>query len=180
MGGVSLQFCGAVADFLGLQGQLATVLIADLQRIQVPALIKWQDSLGVICAVANNSITIALPDSGLIKRSPQELLLNQSGSATAPAPDLVSILLIQATRSTPQQKFGVSWFWPSLIKYRGVLFEVLVASFFIQLFGLANPLITQTIIDKVLVQNSPTALNTLGILLVGIAVGEALLTSLRT
>ncbi len=180
MGGVSLQFCGAVADFLGLQGQLATVSIADLQRIQVPALIKWQDSLGVICAVANNSITIALPDSGLIKRSPQELLLNQSTAATAPATDLVSILLIQATRSTPQQKFGVSWFWPSLVKYRGVLFEVLIASFFIQLFGLANPLITQTIIDKVLVQNSPTALNTLGILLVGIAVGEALLTSLRT
>lgn len=180
-GGVSLQFCGAVADFLGLQGQLATIPIADLQRIQVPALIKWQDGLGVICEVANNSIVIALPDSGLIKRSPQELLLNQ-GSQTAdptPTPSL-PILLIQSTRATPQKKFGISWFWPSLVQYRGVLFEVLIASFFIQLFGLANPLITQTIIDKVLVQNSPTALNTLGILLVGVAIGEALLTSLRT
>jgi ABC-type bacteriocin/lantibiotic exporter with double-glycine peptidase domain len=57
---------------------------------------------------------------------------------------------------------------------------VLIASFFIQLFGLANPLITQTIIDRVLMQNSPTALNPLGLLLIGIAVGEALLTSLRT
>ncbi len=179
-GGVSLQFCGAVADFLGLQGQLATIPIADLQRIQVPALIQWQDGLGVICAVANNSITIALPDSGLIKRSPQELLLNQ-GSPNTPDPNpSLPILLIQATRSTPQKKFGISWFWPSLVQYRGVLFEVLIASFFIQLFGLANPLITQTIVDKVLVQNSPTALNTLGILLVGVAVGEALLTSFRT
>jgi HlyB family type I secretion system ABC transporter len=180
-GGVSLQFCGAVADFLGLQGQLATIPIADLQRIQVPALIKWQDGLGVICAVANNSITIALPESGLIKRSPQELLLNQGSNHDTPVPNpAISILLIQSTRSTPQQKFGIGWFWPSLVQYRGVLFEVLLASFFIQLFGLANPLITQTIIDKVLVQNSPTALNTLGILLVGVAVGEALLTSLRT
>ena len=180
-GGVSLQFCGAVADFLGLQGQLATVPIADLQRIQVPALIKWQDGLGVICAVANNSITIALPNSGLIKRSPQELLLNQGSQNPAPDPNpSIPILLIQPTRSTPQKKFGISWFWPSLVQYRGVLFEVLIASFFIQLFGLANPLITQAIIDKVLVQNSPMALNTLGILLVGVAVGEALLTSFRT
>jgi hypothetical protein len=53
-GGISLQFCGAVADFLGLQGQLATIPIADLRRIQVPALIEWQDGLAVICAVAHN------------------------------------------------------------------------------------------------------------------------------
>ncbi len=180
-GAVSLQFCGAVADFLGLQGQLATIPIADLQRIQVPALIKWQDGLGVIYAVANNSVTIALPDSGLIKRSPQELLLNQGSQNADPAPNpSIPILLIQANRSTPKKKFGISWFWPSLVQYRGVLFEVLIASFFIQLFGLANPLITQAIVDKVLVQNSPMALNTLGILLVGVAVGEALLTSFRT
>jgi HlyB family type I secretion system ABC transporter len=177
-GGISLQFCGAVADFLGLQGQLATIPIADLQRIQVPALIKWQDGLAVICAVDHKSVTIALPDSGLIKRSPQELLLNQAQGSTPN--DVISILLIQATRSTPAQKFGVSWFWPSLVQYKGVLFEVLLASFFIQLFGLANPLITQTIIDKVLINNSASALNVLGVLLIGLAVGEALLTSLRT
>ncbi len=180
-GGVSLQFCGAVADFLGLQGQLAAIPLADMQRIQVPALIKWQDQLGVICAVANNSVTIALPTSGLIQRSPQELLLNQESSADkSTAAQFIPILLIQATRYTPEQKFGMSWFWPSLVQYKGVLIEVLIASFFIQLFGLANPLITQTIIDRVLMQNSASALNVFGILLVGVAVAEALLTSLRT
>ena len=180
-GGVSLQFCGAVADLLGLQGQLATIPIADIQRIQVPALIKWQDRLAVICAVDRDAITIALPDSGLIKRSPQELLLNRESTADSPATnDLVQILLVQATRYTPAQKFGIGWFWPSIVQYKGVLIEVLIASFFIQLFGLANPLITQTIIDKVLMGNSTTALNLLGMLLIGIAVGEALLTSLRT
>ena len=63
---------------------------------------------------------------------------------------------------------------------KAFLIEVLIASFFIQLFGLANPLITQTIIDRVLMQNSATALNVFGILLIGVAIGEALLTSLRT
>ncbi|WP_310419584.1 ABC transporter transmembrane domain-containing protein, partial [Chamaesiphon sp. OTE_8_metabat_110] len=179
-GGVSLQFCGAVADFLGLQGQLAAIPIADIQRIQVPALIKWQERLAVVCAVSHNSLTIALPDSGLVQRSPEELLLNQESASDSPSNDLIQILLVQATRYTPEKKFGISWFWPSLVQYKGVLIEVLIASFFIQLFGLANPLITQTIIDKVLMQNSATALNVFGILLIGVAVGEALLTSLRT
>jgi HlyB family type I secretion system ABC transporter len=180
-GGISLQFCGAVADFLGLQGQLAAIPVADIQRIQVPALIKWEERLAVICAVAHNSVTIALPDSGLIKRSPQELLLNRASTTDTPAAnDLIQILLIQATRRIPQQKFGISWFWPSIVQYKGVLIEVLIASFFIQLFGLANPLITQAIIDKVLMQNSASALNVFGVLVVGVALGEALLTSLRT
>ncbi|WP_309734203.1 ABC transporter transmembrane domain-containing protein, partial [Chamaesiphon sp. OTE_75_metabat_556] len=179
-GGISLQFCGAVADFLGLQGQLASIPIADLQRIQVPALIKWEDRLAVVCAVSHKSVTIALPDSGLIERSPQELLLNQESKPDAPANDLISILLVQTTRYTPEQKFGIGWFWPALVQYKGVLIEVLIASFFIQLFGLANPLITQTIIDRVVLNNSPTALNVFGILLIGVAIGEALLTSLRT
>lgn len=180
-GGVSLQFCGAVADFLGLQGQLAEIPAIDMQRIQVPALIKWQNQLAVICAVANNSVTIALPDSGLIQRTPEELALNQQSTTDNPDPaQPIPILLIQATRYTPEQKFGISWFWPSLVQYKGVLIEVLIASFFIQLFGLANPLITQTIIDKVLMQNSATALNVFGVLLIGVAIGEALLTSLRT
>ncbi|WP_157259992.1 peptidase domain-containing ABC transporter [Chamaesiphon minutus] len=178
-GGISLQFCGAVVDFLGLQGQLAGISVADIQRIQVPALIKWEDRLAVICAVSNDTVTIALPDSGLIQRTPQELVLNQESAPEKPT-DVIPILLIQATRYTPEQKFGISWFWPSLVQYKGVLIEVLIASFFIQLFGLANPLITQTIIDKVLMQNSATALNVFGVLLIGVAIGEALLTSLRT
>jgi HlyB family type I secretion system ABC transporter len=180
-GGISLQFCGAIADFLGLQGQLSSIPVTDLQRIQVPALIKWEDSIAVICAVSSNSVTIAISDRGLIKRSPQDLIPKQSGAKITPAAtDLISILLIQSTPYTPEQKFGLSWFWPSIVEHKGVLFEVLIASFFIQLFGLANPLITQLIVDKVLMQNSYSALNVFGMLLIGVAFGEALLTSLRT
>jgi Cyclic nucleotide-binding domain len=110
-GGISLQFCGAVVDLLGLQGQLAAISIADLPRIQVPALIKWQDRLAVVCAATDRSVTILLPESGAIQRSPQELLLNQewaTETTTADAP--IPILLIQATCYTPTQKFGIGWF----------------------------------------------------------------------
>jgi ATP-binding cassette subfamily B protein len=61
-----------------------------------------------------------------------------------------------------------------------VLIEVFVASFFVQLFGLANPLMVQIIIDRVIVQNSVDTLQVLGVFLVVVAIFEALLTSLRT
>jgi ABC-type bacteriocin/lantibiotic exporter with double-glycine peptidase domain len=48
-------------------------------------------------------------------------------------------------------------------KYRWVLIEVLMASFFVQLFGLANPLMVQVIIDRVIVQNSVDTLQVLGV-----------------
>ena len=90
------------------------------------------------------------------------------------------VLLLQPTQHTPKSRFGISWFLPAIRRHRKVLIEVLIASFFVQLFGLANPLITQVIIDKVLVQNSINTLNVLGIILVVVAIFEAVITSLRT
>ena len=56
--------------------------------------------------------------------------------------------------ATPEQRFGPGWFWPALKRYRGMLLQVLLASFVVQLFSLANPLLIQVIIDKVISQRS--------------------------
>jgi ABC-type bacteriocin/lantibiotic exporter with double-glycine peptidase domain len=56
--------------------------------------------------------------------------------------------LLQPTKETPQKRFGLSWFLPAIKKHRTVLIEVFIASLFVQLLGLANPLITQVIIDN--------------------------------
>ncbi len=61
-----------------------------------------------------------------------------------------------------------------------MLIEVFIASFFVQLAALANPLVIQLIIDKVIVQNSINTLNVLGVLLLAVGVFEAVLTTLRT
>ncbi|MGH7089973.1 MAG: cysteine peptidase family C39 domain-containing protein, partial [Stellaceae bacterium] len=49
------------------------------------------------------------------------------------------------------RRFDITWFLGAIQKYRGLLTEVLVASFFLQLFALVTPLFFQVIIDKVLV-----------------------------
>ena len=69
---------------------------------------------------------------------------------------------------------------PALKQHRGVLVEVLIASFFVQLFGLMNPLLIQQVIDKAIIKSSPDALGVLGLLLVVFAIFEGLLLSLRT
>ena len=71
-----------------------------------------------------------------------------------------------------ERLFGPGWFWPALKRYRGVLIQVLAASFVVQLFTLANPLLIQVIIDKVISQRSLDTLQVLGIALVVVTIGR--------
>ena len=49
-------------------------------------------------------------------------------------PEGIELLLMERSNATPDQKFGPGWFWPALKRYRGVLIQVLSASFVVQLF----------------------------------------------
>jgi ATP-binding cassette, subfamily B, bacterial HlyB/CyaB len=78
------------------------------------------------------------------------------------------------------RRFDVTWFLGAIHKYRHQLGEVLVASFFLQLFALASPLFFQVVIDKVLVHRSISTLDVLVIGLLGIGLFETILGILRT
>jgi ATP-binding cassette subfamily B protein len=95
-------------------------------------------------------------------------------------PEGIEMLLLERSSSTPEQRFGFSWFWPSLRRFRGLLLQVLLASFVVQLFSLANPLLIQVIIDKVISQRSLDTLQVLGIALVVVTLMEGVIGSLRT
>ena len=78
------------------------------------------------------------------------------------------------------RRFDISWFLGAIHKYRRHLTEVLVASFFLQLFSLVSPLFFQVVIDKVLVSRTLSTLDVIMIGLVSIAVFETILSILRT
>ena len=86
----------------------------------------------------------------------------------------------RATLSDLAQRFDVNWFLDAIKKYRRLLGEVLVASFFLQLFALVSPLFFQVVIDKVLVHRSMSTLDVLMIGLVAISTFELLLGIFRT
>src|SRR5215470_13874534 len=78
------------------------------------------------------------------------------------------------------RRFDITWFLGAIHKYRRLLGEVLVASFFLQLFALVSPLFFQVVIDKVLVHRTLSTLDVLIIGLVAIAIFETILGILRT
>ncbi len=89
------------------------------------------------------------------------------------------ILFIPRTAQNRDIKFGFKWFIPTIIKYKAPLFEVLAAAFMMQVLALLSPLITQSVIDKVLVHNSLSTLDVLAIGLILIAVFETILSVAR-
>src|SRR5215469_9925138 len=92
-------------------------------------------------------------------------------------------LLLMARRASLSdlaRRFDVTWFLQAMHKYRRLLAEVLIASFFLQLFALVTPLFFQVVIDKVLVHRGLTTLDALVIGLVTVGVFESVLAALRT
>ena len=171
-GSISMQACGAIAQSIGLTPQLAQVPAEAINRIKAPVMIKWQDTFAIIYSITEQELVIATPEQGLMrKRIPQfKEIWGESGE----------VLLLQAPQVEQKEQFSFWWFVPALMEHKTVFFEVLLASFFVQLFGLANPLISQVIIDKVLGQRSIDTLDILGAFLLGVALFEGLLNGLRT
>jgi len=168
----TLNTCGTVAAMAGFAAQLVRLPISNLTRIETPAMVVCDGAVCVLYEVGQNGVTHADPRSGL-HRQPLDVF---AGKFTGD----IEILLARPLPEEEKNKFGFSWFLPAIRKHKRVLIEVFIASFFIQLFALANPLLIQVIIDKVLVQNSISTLNVLGVLFVLVAVAGTALTAVRT
>ncbi|MEH2235100.1 peptidase domain-containing ABC transporter [Nostoc sp.] len=178
-GTISFQVTAYLAELIGLKAQLIELPIASVTRIPTPALIRYDDSFAVLYAVDANTVVVGVPSQGIVRCKPAQLVEQLDVDPTN-FPPQVRVLLLTATKETPQERFGLRWFLPYLSRYRRVLIEVFVASFFVQLAALANPLVVQVIIDKVITQNSIGTLHILGVLLLVVGIFEAVLTTLRT
>jgi subfamily B ATP-binding cassette protein HlyB/CyaB len=135
----------------------------------------------------------ALRDGGflVVGKAAEDKVLVQSPHAPRPAvmtqAEFTEIwdgrLILMARRaglSDITRRFDITWFLGAVHKYRYLLGEVLVASFFLQLFGLISPLFFQVVIDKVLVHRALSTLDVLMIGLVAISLFETILGVLRT
>jgi ATP-binding cassette subfamily B protein len=92
----------------------------SLPNINPPALIRWQDSIVILYEINQRETTIAVPERGIIKRKTSEFLESWDEKG--------EVILLKPTKHTQQQRFGLSWFWPSVKKHKRVLIEVFIAS----------------------------------------------------
>lgn len=93
--------------------------------------------------------------------------------------DIIALVRRHSLGESLRQHFDISWFIPSLVKYRKLFGEVLIASFFLQLFALVTPLFFQVVMDKVLVHRGFTTLDVLAVGFFVVVVFEALLGGIR-
>lgn len=168
----NLQICGQLAAGLGLHVVAARVPASESTRLKTPSLMQWDGGFVLVIGSSSNGLLLASPKDGEITISPEQI--------SDRFPEGFEILLVDRSHSTPDQTFGFTWFLPVLRRYRGVLAQVFVASFVVQLFGLANPLLIQVIIDKVINQRSLDTLQVLGVALVAVTLLEGVLGSLKT
>ena len=168
----SLPMMGQLVAGMGLHASGAKIPPAICTRMNVPCLMSWADGFGVVVQSDANGLLMAHPRLGWLELSPAMI--------AEKAPDGFEVILVDRTSATPDATFNLGWFVPALQRYRSTLLLVLGSSFVVQLFTLANPLLIQVIIDKVIAQRSLDTLQVLGIALMAVTIFEGLLGSLRT
>uniref|UniRef100_A0A832H5E6 Type I secretion system permease/ATPase n=1 Tax=Oscillatoriales cyanobacterium SpSt-402 TaxID=2282168 RepID=A0A832H5E6_9CYAN len=174
------------AEKLGLQLRHVEVDWAGLHRLSLPALMLWQGVSASSNGTMNGTmgsphwvVVYGMKGDRLIIADP----LNPNQTCESIPRSLIEPSwtgeLWQVETIQKQERFNLGWFLPAVWKYRTLLSEVLLASFTLQVLGLASPIITQVVIDKVMVQGSLSTLDVMAFALLAVAFFEAILGTLR-
>lgn len=172
------------AKSLTLKAELITTSLDSLDNKTLPAIAKLKNGKYIIVARVKKS-----EDESQLTGL-QELLIHD---LTEEAPrvvnaedfeqmwtgDIIALTRRQGFGEKLQKAFDISWFIPSLVKYRKLFKEVVIASFFLQLFALISPLFFQVVMDKVLVHRGYTTLDVLAMGFFVVIIFEAILGGIR-
>ncbi|MEW6374774.1 MAG: type I secretion system permease/ATPase, partial [Thermodesulfobacteriota bacterium] len=159
---------------LGLKAKEAQVSFERLKHLHMPAIASFDGGKFIVLAKTDSDkVLIFDPVEGKPKLLPKDDFSSKWGKK-------IILLTYRKSIAPSERPFGISWFVPSIWKYRKPFSEVLTASLILQIFGLVTPVFTQVIIDKVLVHRGITTLNVLAIGLITIILFEGLLSILRT
>ncbi|NUF48648.1 type I secretion system permease/ATPase [Gilliamella sp. ESL0250] len=165
---ISLQFVRAVKktglkcryiDKLNLNNKISTPIIVHLE----------QQGYVVLLAVKDGQWLIQSPH----KKQP-EVIVPQ-------AQEKISAFLFtkRITWESINREFNIQWFFQAFMRYKKLIGEILLASFFIQILALVTPLFFQVVVDKVLAHQSLTTLDVLAIGMFTIVIFDVILGGLR-
>lgn len=166
------------ARSLGLHAKTIRPKAERLQRLPLPAIMPLKDGRFTLLAKIEEKDGV-----------PQALIhdIEKGRPRLLPLFELTDqwtghLIMMNSKASLSQElgRFDFTWFIPAVVKYRKLLIEVLVVSFFIQLLALVTPLFFQVIMDKVLVHRGLSTLDVLAIGLAVVIIFEVTLTGLRS
>ncbi|WP_338306613.1 type I secretion system permease/ATPase [Bradyrhizobium sp. TM233] len=145
-----------------------------LSKLSLPAIVERHDgSFAILGKAGSEDVLIhdpAVNRPQVIKRA--EFEAGWTGR--------IVLMTRRALLSDLARRFDITWFLQAMHKYRRLLGEVLLASFFLQLFALVMPLFFQVVTDKVLAHRGYTTLDVLVFGLIVVSIFETVLGALRT
>ncbi|MCF2524789.1 type I secretion system permease/ATPase [Bradyrhizobium sp. G127] len=162
------------AKAFGLKARVSATNWSRLATTPMPALAALRDGGFLLLGKAGEDKVIVLepgrPAPVVMARAELEAVWDGR----------VLLMTKRAGLADLSRQFDITWFLGAVHKYRRLLSEVLIASFFLQLFALVSPLFFQVVVDKVLVHRSLSTLEVLAVGLIAIALFETILGILRT
>jgi ATP-binding cassette, subfamily B, bacterial HlyB/CyaB len=162
------------AKQFGLKARVSTTKWERFKTTPLPGIAALRDGSFLLLGRADeDKIIVQSPNS------PVPTLMSREEFETVWDGRIV-LMTKRAALTDLARHFDITWFFGAIHKYRWLLSEVLLASFFLQLFALVSPLFFQVVIDKVLVHRSMSTLDVLVIGLIAIALFETILGVLRT
>ncbi len=151
--GASLKNLATAAEQIGFQARPVRASLGRLADQGQPWIAHWQgDHYVVVYEVKGDRILLGDPARGKLTLTRTQFLDSWTGYA----------LLLDPTRQlkpNPDDKPSLGRFWTVLGTYQVTIWQIVVISLLIQLFGLITPLFTQVILDKVVTQKSLPMLN---------------------
>lgn len=163
------------AKELGLKAKTARLSLQSLPERSFPYIARLNDGEYVL-------LLRRLPDGQFLVGDPRRPRPEPMPREQLEAAWSGQVVLVKSRLrfDNPNRPFDLFWFVPAIWKFRKIIGEILAASFVIQLFGLAAPLFTQVIIDKVLVHKSIPTLDVLAGGMLILILFEAILSILKT
>ncbi len=162
-----------IARKLGFKAGAHRSSVARLQRLHLPIIGQMKDGGFLVIAQRGEQGVIV----GVNGSTPQLWTLQKLEEQWTG--DVIFVTRRDRLLSD-SMRFGLSWFWPVVKRFRRILAEVVLIAIFIQLVGLVAPLFSQVVIDKVIVHRGLTTLEVLVIGLLAINLADVLLNWLRT
>lgn len=162
------------AKQLGVKARSVTTKWKRLEKLHLPAIAENHAGEYVILGkVAEDQVLIQDPLEGRpTTLSRAEFEASWSGR--------LILLTTRAQEVGENRRFDFTWFIPSVVRFRRLFMEVLIASFFIQIFALITPMFFQVVIDKVLVHKGLSTLDVLVFGLITVTIFEVIMGGLRT
>jgi HlyB family type I secretion system ABC transporter len=146
--GASLRGLMGAAETMGFSVRPVKADLIALQHQKLPAIAHWQGNhYIVVYQITPRHVIVADPAIGRRTLSHAAFQAGWTGYS----------LLLQPTalfRSAPESEQNLWRFWEVVKPHQRVLIEVFAASALTQVFGLCAPILTQLILDQVVVQQS--------------------------